>query len=169
MFPYGLISSTTWCLPGPCACYSSSCTRTMRVPRPTTHVIRGTGRSSTYMNSLSVEDRWRHSRNGSCSLHKSRRSKQERCIASCFRNKNDFYACRDLDLWFATASRKSQIQYMYFHVWEIANVVICYGFLTLKGKICNGLLQICDLCLWITNTNEIWECSNKLTKSISYD
>jgi hypothetical protein len=82
------------------------------------------------------------------------------------RNKNDSYACRDLDLWFATASRKSQIQYLYFHVyWEIANFVICYGFLTLRGKICNGLSQICDLCLWITNTNEIWECSNSLSGS----
>jgi hypothetical protein len=85
---------------------------------------------------------------GSCSLHKSRWLKQERSIASRFRSNNDSYACRDLNLLFATASRKSQIQYMYFHVyWEIANFVICYGFLTLRGKICDGLLQICDLCL----------------------
>ncbi len=49
---------------------------------------------------------------------------------------------------------------MYFHVyWEIANFVICNGFLTLRGKICDGISQICDLCLWITNTNEVWKCS----------
>jgi hypothetical protein len=85
---------------------------TVRVLRPTTHVIRGTGRS-TYMNSLSVEECWRRSRNGSCCLDG---SEQERCIASCFRNKIipthvETWIC---DLQLPVANNKSSIRIFTF-------------------------------------------------------
>ncbi len=75
MFPHGLISSTTWCLPGPCTCYTLKAAQGPWGCRGQQHTSFEVPYRKEYMNSLSVEDRWGRSRNGSCSLHKSRRVK----------------------------------------------------------------------------------------------
>ncbi len=82
-------------------------------------------------------------------------SKQERCIASRFRNKNDSYACRDLDLWFATASRKSQIQYMYFHI--LGNYKFCDLLRVFNPKGQNLQRVIANLLFVFVNCRHKWD------------